>query len=189
MTTTNYLETEYIRLRAAEPEDLEVMYILENDSTLWEMGCTNAPYSRHLLREYLQNTTGDIFTDKQLRLMIERRADKQVVGCIDLTSFDPLNSRAEVGIAILAPYRRQGYAGTALELLCQYAFQFLHLHQLNAIVPEGNKASISLFLKQDFAIFPEPIKDWLKAPDGTYKDAYLLQRIDRDQLVIVDITY
>lgn len=180
MTTTSYLETEDIRLRAAEPEDLEVMYILENDSALWEMGCTNAPYSRHLLKEYLQNTTGDIFTDKQLRLMIERQADKQVVGCIDLTSFDPLNSRAEVGIAVLAPYRRQGYASTALELLCQYAFHFLHIHQLNAIVPEGNEASISLFKKHGFSFSLSPIKEWLKNPDGTYRDVFFFQRINKE---------
>ena len=86
---TKFLENEEIFLRAPEPEDLEVMYDLENDSSLWSVGCTNAPYSRHHLRQYIENVTGDIFTDKQLRFMIERRTDHQVIGCIDLTALTP----------------------------------------------------------------------------------------------------
>ena len=35
-----------IRLRALEPEDLDVLYAIENDTTIWNVGNTNVPYSR-----------------------------------------------------------------------------------------------------------------------------------------------
>lgn len=173
---TKFLENEEIFLRAPEPEDLEVMYDLENDSSLWSVGCTNAPYSHHHLRQYIENVTGDIFTDKQLRFMIERRTGHQVIGCIDLTAFDPLNARAEVGIAIRAQYRKQGYGRMALDLLCRYAFHFLHLHQLIAIIPYGNEASIRLFQRQGFVV-SHTLKDWLCSPDGAFTDAVMTQCI------------
>ena len=35
-----------IFLRALEPEDLDFLYEMENDESLWEVGSTNVPYSR-----------------------------------------------------------------------------------------------------------------------------------------------
>ena len=35
-----------IRLRAIEPEDLDLLYLIENDTRLWNVGTTNVPYSR-----------------------------------------------------------------------------------------------------------------------------------------------
>lgn len=32
-----------ITLRAMEPEDLEVLYTIENDRSLWDMGTSNVP--------------------------------------------------------------------------------------------------------------------------------------------------
>ena len=96
-----------IHLRALEPEDLELLYGIENDDVLWRVGTTNVPYSRYVLRDYIANTRSDIYADRQLRLMIER-SDGQVVGIIDLVNFDPRHQRAEVGVVILADHRRQG---------------------------------------------------------------------------------
>ena len=36
MIKTNLLQGERVSLRAMEPEDLEVLYTLENDTTLWD---------------------------------------------------------------------------------------------------------------------------------------------------------
>ena len=38
-----------VRLRALEPEDLDILYRYENDSSLWEVGTTIAPFSRKQL--------------------------------------------------------------------------------------------------------------------------------------------
>ena len=55
-----WLESENMRLRAPEPEDLDLLYTMENDTTLWSVGTTLLPYSRHTLRQYIQQTSGDL---------------------------------------------------------------------------------------------------------------------------------
>ena len=68
-----------ISLRALEPEDLDLLYRIENDDALWGVGITNVPYSRFLLHEFLSSSTGDIYTDKQVRLVIENESHQTVV--------------------------------------------------------------------------------------------------------------
>ena len=42
----SYFCSERVRLRAMEPEDLEVMYSMENDSRTWDVTNFTVPYSR-----------------------------------------------------------------------------------------------------------------------------------------------
>lgn len=176
------LEDEMIRLRAPEPEDLEVMYEIENMPELWEVGCTTQPYSRHLLRQYLEQSANDLYTDRQLRLMVTDKADGKVLGMADLTAFDPLHGRAEVGMAVRVGYRQKGVGKRALTLLCRYAFGFLHLHQLYAYIPADNENSLRMFAGCGF-IGQALLKEWLlagsTATDGWetphYKDVLVVQ--------------
>lgn len=64
------LQLPQIKLRPIEPEDLDYLYKIENDKRLWDVGETNMPYSRYALHEYVASCPTDIYTDKQLRLMI-----------------------------------------------------------------------------------------------------------------------
>ena len=57
-------------LRALEPQDLEFLYEIENDPLVWEISGTTTPYSKHILKQYLNNAHKDIFEVKQLRLVI-----------------------------------------------------------------------------------------------------------------------
>lgn len=93
------MEDKKIRLRALEPEDLDFLYEMENDESLWGMGCTNEPYSRQVLLDYITTATADIYTDKQVRLIVENE-QQEAVGIIDLMNFDPRHQRAELGIVI-----------------------------------------------------------------------------------------
>ena len=81
--TTSHQETPQIVLRAIEPEDLDALYMIENNMELWNVGTTNVPYSRYMLHEYVAESAGDIYTDKQVRLMIENDR-KEVVGIVDI---------------------------------------------------------------------------------------------------------
>ena len=67
-----YLENDTLRLRALEPEDLDILYKWENDTNLWWVGCTTEPYSRYILKEYIAYSDKTIYEKKQLRLMIVR---------------------------------------------------------------------------------------------------------------------
>ena len=89
-----------VYLRALEPEDLEFVYAIENDESIWEISNTQTPYSRFLIRQYLENAQQDIYEAKQLRLAICKNENDEVVGLIDLFDFDPRNKRAGVGIVI-----------------------------------------------------------------------------------------
>ncbi len=162
------------RLRALEPDDLDILYNVENDVALWAVGNTNAPYSREVLRQYLLSTTCDIYTDKQLRLVVETH-DGEAVGMVDLLSFDAMNARAEVGIVTLAAHRQKGYGRSALQQLVGYSREVLHLHQLYAYVASDNQPSLRLFQSCGFVAACE-LRDWLKTSSG-YQSVVLMQLI------------
>ena len=157
-----------------EPEDLDLLYRIENDVKLWNVGLSNVPYSRYTLHDYVANASNDIYQDRQVRMMIEN-SDGATVGIIDIVNFDPSNRRAEVGLIILDRYRRQGYASSALRRVSDYALNVLHLRQLFAFIDKGNEPSVCLFCSQGY-VQAASIRDWLY--DGReYHDAWLVQRV------------
>ena len=163
-----------ITLRAIEPEDLDLLYRIENDVRLWNVGTSNVPYSRYVLHDYVAHATSDIYADRQVRMMIDNELG-QTVGIVDLVNFDPANRRAEIGLVILNDYRRQGYAMATLEQIHDYAIRILHLHQLYVYIDECNEASLSLFRKVGYTVSGH-IPDWLF--DGEhYHDALLFQHV------------
>ncbi len=170
------LENQQIRLRALEPEDLEVLYRWENDTTLWSLGSTLAPYSRYILKEYIASSTQDLFQTRQLRLMIEEKSTCQPAGTIDLYAFEPHHHRAGVGILIDPRYQQQGIATQALELLSGYAFNFLKCHQLYTHIPAGNTASLKLFTRCGFKI-TGTLAEWIMTQEG-YTDVIVMQQIN-----------
>ena len=162
-----------VTLRAMEPEDLDLLYRIENDQQLWALGDTNVPYSRYTLHDYIANSTGDIYADRQVRLIIEN-GEGQTVGLLDLMNFDPKHRRAEVGLVIELPERRQGYARQAMTLLHHYAKHTLHLHQVYAIISTDNTPAATLFRQQGYEQ-GLCLKQWIF--DGhTYHDAILWQK-------------
>ncbi len=163
-----------IRLRAIEPEDLDFLYMIENDTSLWNVGTTNVPYSRYTLHDYIAHANDDIYSDRQVRLIIENGAG-QVVGIADVVNFNPQHLRAELGIVIQSEYRRQGYAFAAVEEMLRYSLSILHLHQLYVVVDTQNIPAINLFTKLAFRESAR-LEQWLF--DGhEYHDALLMQRI------------
>ena len=166
------LEGKNIRLRALEPEDLDLFYQWENDSSIWKISQTYKPFSRYLLKRYLENAHQDIFTVKQLRLMIER--DGVAIGTIDLFDYEPMHARAGLGIWIVQESnRRQGYAKEALRLVIEYAFFKLQLNQLYCNISANNQASINLFSSLDFMLIGIK-KKWNKSPIG-WEDELMFQ--------------
>ena len=123
-----------IYLRALEPEDLEFVYAIENNESVWEVSNTQTPYSRFLINQYLENAHQDIYEAKQLRLAICLNDSQEAIGLIDLFDFDPKNSRAGVGLVIAdLSSRNKGIGSEALELVINYSFQQLQLHQRQAL--------------------------------------------------------
>ncbi len=177
-----------IRLRALEPEDLDTLYHIENDRDLWDVGTTNVPYSRYALHNYIATASGDIYTDRQVRLMVvlSPAIDKTsmsndeaqhhiAIGMADLFNFDPSHRRAEVGIVIMKDQRQKGYALEAIRQLHDYAHHTLHLHQLYAVVAANNRPALCLFRSSGYSE-SACLSQWLFNGDS-YTDAIVMQKI------------
>lgn len=175
-----------IRLRALEPEDLQLLYEIENDERFWQHGSTTVPYSRYALRNFLEQTQNDLFADGQVRLVIEaalentngtvglNEAKWTAVGLADLFNADALHLRAEIGLIVLPAYQGRHYAEKAVQQLCDYAHRLM-LHQLTATIAVSNKQASRLFERLGFSPSAR-LSDWLRTPDG-FVDAIVWQKI------------
>ena len=164
-----------LKLRTLEPEDLEFLYQIENDETFWEISHTQKPFSKYILKKYIENGHLDIFEAKQLRLIIEEKSTKKQIGMIDLFDFNPQHKRAGIGLLIHPDFQHNGFASEALSLLIKYSFSHLNLHQLFANITSDNTKSMSLFKKYNF----EKVgikKDWILS-EGSFKNEVLFQLI------------
>ena len=171
------LKGKNIYLRALEPEDLEFVYTIENDESIWHVSNTQTPYSKFLIHQYLENAYQDIYEAKQLRLAICVNETSEAIGLIDLFEFDPKNNRAGVGIVIKKKEDRiKGVGSEALSIIIEYAFTQLQLHQLFANIGTENEVSIALFSKFGFQKIGIK-KEWNKI-NGIYEDEILYQLIN-----------
>lgn len=174
------LKGKHIYLRALEPEDLEFIHAIENDENIWQLSNTQTPYSKYLIKQYLETAHKDIYEVKQLRLVISDYKNEPL-GMIDIFDFDFMNKRAGIGILIKnSEDRGKGIGTEALKLLLNYCFKQLHLHQLYCNINESNQASLKLFTKQGFDKIGLK-KDWIFS-HNTYNNEYLLQLINTDVL-------
>jgi diamine N-acetyltransferase len=170
------LQGENIFLRALEPEDVDLLYSWENNTEHWHISNTLVPFSKALLHQYV-NSAQDIFLTKQLRFIICLKSDGKAIGAIDLFDFEPFHQRAGIGIIIAEDeQKKKGYASDALDVLIDYCFDVLLLHQVYCNINQENEASVNLFLGKEFSIVGLK-KDWNRSKDG-YSDELLLQLLN-----------
>lgn len=173
----NILKAKKIQLRAIEPNDIDHIYKWENNTSIWNLSNTITPFSRFVIKQFIDNSHLDIFQSKQLRLMIDVINTNESIGTIDLFDFDPLHKRAGIGILIADKENRsKGYASEALDLLINYCFTILQLHQLYCNITTDNTESINLFTKKGFELVGVK-RDWLVF-DEVIKDESLYQLIN-----------
>jgi diamine N-acetyltransferase len=172
------LESKNIILRVPEPSDIEVLYLWENDTKIWESGQNLNPLSKFVLNKYLETAHLDIFESKQLRLMIVLKdSPSTTIGTVDLFDFDTYNNRVGIGILIAQEeYRCKGYASEALELIIDYTFNILGLTQLYCNIAATNSASMALFSKHNFEVVGLK-KKWTRR-GSKFSDEYLLQLLN-----------
>lgn len=168
-----------IILRAPEPEDLDVMLAIENDPDLWSHSSENTgPYTRYQMKQYIAANTNDIYTDRQLRLMISLN-DGRIAGIVDVFDFDVRNSKAEVGIVVLPEFRGKGIGRSALCMMEKHCFDFLGIHQIYACVRCDNEAARSIFHACGF-IETAVLKSWIRRGQRYY-DVSMFQKIAEPQ--------
>lgn len=175
------LENSIVRLRAPEQSDIDVLYVWENNMEIWKVSNTITPFSRFVLKKYIETAYLDIWDTKQLRLIIEAKDQSSLmftpVGLIDLFDFDPFHLRAGLGILIAnTEFRQKGYATEALKLMIRYSFDTIQLHQLYCNISTDNAISLQLFKNVGFESIGIK-KEWLKSLNG-WQDEVMLQIVN-----------
>ena len=166
-------------LRAPEPEDLEVMLAIENDPDLRTHNSENTgPNTRYQMKQYISGKTNDIYTDRQLRLMISL-PDGKIAGIVDVFDFDVRNSKAEVGIVVLRDFRGRGIGRNALRLMEEHCFDFLGIHQIYAYVRCDNEAALNVFRSCGFTE-TAVLKSWIRRGQKYY-DVCMFQKFAEPQ--------
>ena len=169
-----------VKLRKIEPFDLPFLYQWENDASVWADGSNHNPLSQQDLREYISSTTGDIYKDGQLRLVIQSVSeavctlsaqrsvspqDGLTIGCVDLFDFDVRNRRAAIGMYVSPGMRGKGVGKEALALLEEYAFSHLRLRVIYAVISARNTACATLFRNAGYTP-SSPLTDWTLEGDA-----------------------
>ena len=152
-----------IKLRKLEPSDLPFLYLWENDASAWADGDNHNPLSQQDLRGYIESTTGDIYKDGQLRLIIEE--DGITMGCFDLFDLDPRNRKAALGMYIAPEHRGKGVGRQALEQLEAYAFGHLNLRLLYAVIATNNAPCSALYRSAGYQP-SSPLPAWTLESDA-----------------------
>lgn len=138
-----------ITLRALEPEDLDLLYAIENVSDVLAVSAHTAPLSKYSLRHFLANTTYDVAVDGYVRL-VAVDATNTPIGIVDLTDYAPAHGRAELGIALLPEVRGRGYSKAVIEALLRYATGSLHLRVVSATTQGSNEVAHRMLLSCGF---------------------------------------
>lgn len=157
-------------LRAIEPEDLDLMYLLENDARTDGCTATTVPLSRYALRQYILENSGDLYRDMQVRMTILDPLTSTACGFLDITDLVPRHRRAQIGIALIQDATGRGLATSALKEASDYAGK-QGLQQLYAIVAINNAPARALFNRAGYTEACT-LPDWF-LQEGEYEDAVL----------------
>ncbi|NLY23207.1 MAG: GNAT family N-acetyltransferase [Bacteroidales bacterium] len=163
-----HLQGENIKLRAPELDDIDWMFDIENNDSYWYLSDAFQPFSRWTIENFIKGQT-DIFAEKQYRFVAEDKLHNKI-GIVDLYNFAPLHRRIFIGIFIDELYRNKHYGSQSIALAVNYCFNILQLHQVCALIPANNVASIKLFEKSNFQL------------QSSRKDWYLINGIFIDEL-------
>lgn len=171
-----FINSDHIYLRALESTDLELLYSSENNTSIWKVSNTLTPFSKDILELYLHSAHQDIYTNKQLRLMISLNHNHTPIGTIDLFEFEPMHLRVGVGVLIFEEFRKKGYAFEAIELVKKYVQETLLLNQIFCNISISNKESIALFEKCNFKMVGVK-KSWNQIAKNQFEDEVMYQLV------------
>lgn len=161
-----------ITLRAPEPSDVDLLYLWENDSSVWHTSLSTGPLSRHQIAQYVDSYEGDIYAHGSLRFIIENEGN--AVGTIDVFDFDPRARHAFIGIYIVPERRRQGFGSSAVGLVASMMADYVGMTSLMALVAIDNGPSRFMFEAAGF-VTTGRLARWIRR-GATLVDAVVYQR-------------
>lgn len=138
-------ESDNIYIRLVQKQDAMRIYLWELDRETQLVTDSDHKVSLEMIYNLIdgQNKIND---SRQLRMMVCLDSNNEAIGMVDLHNIDFIKANASLGILIAEKtMRNKGFAGSAILKLHEYARSELGLTKINAVVQDGNTASISLF--------------------------------------------
>lgn len=163
-----------IIFRAVEPEDIDLLFSVENDISAWFSSETTAPLSRHLLLQYALSYRAAPFDDGQLRMIALDAATSLPIGIADFYDLSAIHRHSLIGIYILPYYRNNGWATVLINAMAEYASNNLSLKELAARIASSNEPALKAFLNSGFIKAGE-LKQWYLSGEKMM-DITILQR-------------
>ncbi len=161
-----------LKLRALEPEDLDQLVRWEADHV--DAGLRVAPYSRAVLKRYLDESHRDFWEAEQVRFVLST-ADGRALGLFDVFNAQPVHQRAEVALLVDPVFRGQGLGRQGLKLVEDWAFTRVGLRSLHAEVFTDNAAALNVFAASGYE-HSGVLKAWYRV-GREFRDVQLLQRL------------
>ena len=151
-----------VQLRPFDATDAPTLAEWINDPDLRNHILLRFPQSISDEKAWIESNSGR-GTPRDLAFGVELRRGRRLIGSIGLHGIDWVHRRAVTGIFLYPPsLRGKGYGTEAKNLLLDYAFAELGLHQVAAIAFAGNAASIRALEKQGYT------------RSGVHRKAYLV---------------
>ena len=139
-----YWQDHLVRLRAAEPDDWELLWRWNQDSDLLRhLEHVHPPQSQAAVRRWLEETATRQPKDDEFGATIENLAGEPVGG-LGTHHCDPGNGTFSYGLSIAREHRRRGYARAALGLVLRYFFEERRYRKAWVHVYSFNEASLHL---------------------------------------------
>jgi RimJ/RimL family protein N-acetyltransferase len=113
--------------------------------------------------------------------LVVRTADPVPVGTCQVRGDE--DRVGVVSWSMFAPYRRTGYATSALLALCRYAFDELHLERLETYLDPGGRTRHRAAVRSGFA--REGLLRGKRTVDGTRQDVVLYARLATDPVPVL----
>jgi RimJ/RimL family protein N-acetyltransferase len=176
------IETDRLRLRAPEPEDLAPLHAIMSREEVarwvyWEPRSVEE-VSRALDRQINQDRT------KELALVVELRETGEMVGHLTLSLGPPEHKQAEIGFMFHPDQQGRGYATEAAHAVVTLAFETYDLHRVYGRIEVRNAASARVLEKLGMRREADLIEnEWVKGEWQSEAVYALLAREWRAQAV------
>lgn len=179
-STLPRLESPRLVLRAATLDDVDAIARLAGRKEIADTTATIPhPYTKEHARHFVENQGALLTSGKAMVFVVERKADRQLVGNTGIKDLDPVNNQAEMGFWIGVEHWRQGYATEAAGTLLNYAFDGLGLNRVAAHFMVRNPASGRVLEKIGMrreGLLRERIKKW-----GVFEDVVTMAILRSDR--------
>lgn len=110
---------------------------------------------------------------------IERKADGELIGEIDLYDFDNTTGNCEVSYSIGYEWWNQGYGTEALRAVVEFGFRYMNIHKIAAAHNTDNPASGKVMGKAGMEQ-EGTIRHMIRNTEGQYKDCAIYGLLQED---------